>query len=81
MNVVVAVVLVAGVAVLARFMAGKRGFSHNQRIVLSAIAVGLVLWKLFSDENGFQPASLALVAVLVVVLASSLWYLRRQGKQ
>jgi hypothetical protein len=80
MNAVVAVVLVVGLAVLARFMAGKKGFSLNQRIVLSAIAVGLLLWNQFSDGN-LGASGLLLLAAVVVVLSVSMLYLRGQGKQ
>lgn len=80
MNTVVAVVLVAGVAILARIMARRKGFSHNQRIVLSAVAVGLLLWDLFASENGIEPAKIVLVVLAVLILGTSLLFLRRQSR-
>jgi len=80
MNVGLAVVLVAGVAVLARAMARRTGFSLNQRIVLSGIALALMAWE-FGFRNGeVSTAGLVLVAVAVVVLGSSVVFLRRHGR-
>lgn len=81
MNVVVAVVLVAGLAILVRVMAGRSGFSHNQRIVLSAIALGLFIWEFGFRHDEVQPEGLALAGLAIVIMGASLFYLRRNMKQ
>lgn len=80
MNTVVVVVLVAGVAILARVLASRKGFSHNQRIVLSAVAVGLLLWDLFSSPSGVESGKLAMVVLVVLLLGSSLLFMRRRSR-
>lgn len=80
MNLTVAVVLVAGFALLARIMARRIGFSHNQRIVLSTIAVGLLVWEFIVKPDGIQPAGIGMLALAVVVLGSSLLFLRRNNR-
>lgn len=77
---VVAVVLVAGIAIIASILARRRGFSHNQRIVLSAIAVGLLLWDMLSGKSAPEPGMLALVGLAVFLLVSSLFFMRRQNR-
>ena len=74
-------VLVAGLAILARIFAGRKGFSHNQRIILSALAVGLLFWQLKSSGNGIAPDALALLGVAIAVLAASIIFLRRRSDQ
>ena len=80
MNLLVAVVLVAGVAFLARFAAGKRGYSHNQRIVLSAIAVGLLVWEFGYGRGNISASGMVLVFGAAVLLIVSVAYLQKQNR-
>lgn len=77
MNLSVAVVLVAGFAVLARVMARKKRFSHNQRLVLSIIAVALVGWEYVFRSDGINMQGALLVGLVILVLGASLLFLRR----
>ena len=67
------VVLVVGLVFLSSFIARRRGYSHNQRVVLSAIAIGLLLWNLYS-RGGVDNIVLAVAGI--VVLVSGVLFLR-----
>ena len=80
MSVTAVVVLVVGIVVLASLVARKRGYSHNQRIVLSGIAIGLLIWSLFpgAKVESIEPGKVVLVVLGIVVLVTGLRYLGRQ---
>lgn len=71
------VVLVAGVAVLASAFARKQGYSNNQRIVLSGIALGLLAMSLLRDAT---PGRIVAMLVAAVVVVSALLYVRTTDK-
>lgn len=81
MNLNTAVVLVAGVAVLARIMARKKRFSHNQRLVLSIIAVCLIGWDFIFRPDGINMQGVVLTGLVVAVLGASLFFLRRSPSE
>ena len=72
----VVVVLVVGVAILASLFARKRGFTNNQRIVLSGVAIGLLI---FTYSDG-QPGKIVLVVAAIIILAAAVGYLRKSGQ-
>ena len=72
----VVVVLVVGVAILASLFARKRGFTNNQRIVLSGVAIGLLI---FTYSDG-QPGRIVLVVAAIIILAAAVGYLRKSGQ-
>ncbi len=78
---VVAVVLVAGMVVLASLFARKRGYSHNQRVVLSGVAILLLILGLAPrDTAGIlaEPGKVVLICLGAAVLIAAVVYLARQ---
>ena len=78
---VVAVVLVAGLVVLASFLLRKRGYSHNQRVVLSGVAIALLIWSLVPrdlETLKAEPGKAVMAGLGVVVLIAAVRYLGRQ---
>jgi len=71
------VVLVVGLVILSSFIARRRGYSHNQRIVLSAIAIGLLLWNFYS-RGSIDSAVLAVAGI--VVLVSGVLFIRKSQR-
>lgn len=69
--------LVVLVAVLASAFARKQGYSNNQRIVLSGIALGLLAMSLLRDAT---PGKITAMLVAAVVVISALLYVRATNK-
>ncbi len=69
----VAVVLVVGLAVLASLYFRMRGYSPNQRIVLSGIAATLLVWS-FRGEILENPGQGLLVCIAVAVLLTGAFH-------
>ncbi len=78
MSEVLIVVLIAGVMAFASFYFRRQGYSHNQRIVLSGVAAGLLLWS-GRDHVAQNPAVLVFYLGGVAVLIYAALYLRRSG--
>lgn len=78
MSEVVVVVLVAGIIAFASFFFKKRGYSPNQRIVLSGVAGALLLWS-GRDYMLQNPALLVFYICGVALLVYAALYLRRSG--
>jgi hypothetical protein len=76
MSLVLVVVLVVGLAFLASLFARKQGYSHNQRIVLSAIAVGLLISSMLP---GVSAGKAIVVVTGILTLVASVIYLRKSG--
>ena len=77
---VVAVVLIAGLVVLASSFARKRSFSHNQRVVLSGVAVGMLILAFAPrDLDGLvqEPGKILVMVLGIVVLVAAVRYLGR----
>lgn len=72
------VVLIAGVALLASYFARRGGYSNNQRIVLSGIALGLMLWMFLRDG---EPGKAILAVIGICILGSAAWYVLKTGKK
>ncbi len=69
---ILVVVLVAGLAVVASLYFRRRGYSPNQRIILSAIAVALLAWN-FRSQIANNPAQGLLVGIAALVLIFGAW--------
>lgn len=76
MNEVLVVVLVVGVLAFVSFFFRRRGYSPNQRIVLSGIAGGLLLWS-GKDQMLQNPVMAVFYIGGVAVLVYAALYLRR----
>jgi len=70
-------VLVVGIAILGSVFARKRGYSNNQRIVLSGVAIGLLVLSLVRNTT---PGNTVLLVVGILTLVASVLYLRREGR-
>lgn len=79
MNEVFVVVLLVGLAILASIKARRKGFSFNQRVVLSGIAVCLLIWNLFSEDGewSFRSGYGVMLVVGIVMLVSAVLYFRK----
>lgn len=77
MNEVVAVVLVAGLAIVASLYFRRRGYSHNQRIVLSGVAAALLLWSSRGQLAG-NPGSWMFLGIAVAILVIGAFYVQRR---
>jgi len=71
------VVLVVGLVILSSYIARRQGYSHNQRVVLSAIAIGLLLWNLYSRGS---VDSVVLAVAGIVVLVFGVLFIRKSQR-
>lgn len=76
MNEVYVVVLVAGLAIIASLYFRRKGYSHNQRIVLSGVAAALLIWSNRVQLAG-NPGSWIFIGIAVAILFIGAWNVRR----
>lgn len=78
---ILAVVLVAGIAIFASVRARRKGYSHNQRIVLSGIVAALLVYRLLAGDQPPGVTEIVFAGLAIVILAVSIIFVAKVEKQ